>query len=96
MREFAGHITEGHKQAEMLAMAQDRPIDSQSELRRKEEVLKEIGESFQAALSTLAKFADSAQPPSERLSDDWREPLRHAEERLRELQSSLEPEEVES
>lgn len=96
VREFAGHITEGHKQAEMLAMAQDRPVDSQSELRRKEEVLKEIGESFQAALSTLAKFSDSAQPPSERLPDDWRESLRHAEERLRELQSSLEPEEVES
>lgn len=96
VREFAGSVTEGHKQAEMLAMAQDRPIDSQSDLRQKEDVLKQIGESFQAALSTLAKFSDSSLPPAETLSDDWREPLRQAEDRLRELQTALEPKEGES
>lgn len=91
VRAFAGKVTQAHKNFEMLSMAADRPIDSQSDLRQKEVALKEVGEAFQAALSTLGKFAESSSPPDHFLGDEWREPLRQAEDRLREMQTALEP-----
>ena len=94
VRQFAGHVTRGHKEAEMLAMSPDRPIDSQSELRKQEETLKEVGQAFQEALTTLSKFSDNPLPPAHRLDDKWRESLREAEEKLRELQTALQPEEA--
>ena len=93
VRTFAAQATKGHKDAEMLAMAPDRPIDSQSEPRRQEEKLKEVGQAFQTALTTLSRFSDHATPPASPLGDQWREPLREAEAILRELQTALQPEE---
>ena len=81
----------GRKSLEMLAVAADRPVDSQSDMRKKEDSLREIADSFQAALTLLSKFSQPSDPPSTLLDPAWREPLKQAEERLRELENSVAP-----
>ena len=91
VREFAKHVVSGRKSLEMLAVAADRPVDSQSDMRKKEDSLREIADSFQAALTLLSKFSQPSDPPSTLLDPAWREPLKQAEERLRELENSVAP-----
>jgi DNA repair exonuclease SbcCD ATPase subunit len=91
VREFGKHVVTGRKSLEMLAVAADRPVDSQSEMRKKEKTLAEVADSFQSALTLLSKFSQSAQPPETPLDGAWREPLKEAEQILRELETSVAP-----
>jgi Sec-independent protein translocase protein TatA len=88
VREFGKHVVTGRKSLEMLEMAADRPIDSQSEMRKKEASLKKVADEFQSALTLLSKFSQSAQPPATTLDGAWREPLKTAEEKLQELSAA--------
>ena len=91
VRTFASHVVQGRKSLEMLAMAADRPVDSQSEMRQKEVVLKEISDTFQTALTTLSRFSQSTHPPGQPLDGSWKEPLKEAELKLQELERSTAP-----
>ncbi len=91
VQHFASAVTQGRKSLENLAASPDRPIDHESDLRSKEAELKKVGEAFQDALSTLARFSRSCSPPEHSLDPQWREPLAEAELTLQRLQTALQP-----
>ena len=95
VREFGGHVSEGRKSFDMLAAAQDRPIDADSRERKQEESLKKVGQLFQETLTLWSKFTQSSEPPGSP-PQGWRDPLKEAEEILKELQEALQPEESDS
>ena len=95
VREFGGHVSEGRKSFDMLAAAQDRPIDADSRERKQEESLKKVGQLFQETLTLWSRLTQSSEPPVV-APQGWRDPLKEAEEILRELQEALQPEESDS
>ena len=95
VREFGSHVSEGRKSFDMLAAAQDRPIDADSRERKQEESLKKVGQLFQETLTLWSRFTQSSEPPGSP-PQGWRNPLKEAEEILKELQEALQPEESDS
>lgn len=95
VRSFADQVNAGRKSLEMLAVAMDRPVDSASEIRKKETSLQEVAKAFQDAVTTLSKFTLASAPPSTPLPASWREPLQEAELQLREIELALQVEKVE-
>jgi hypothetical protein len=91
VREFASHVTQGRQSMEMLALAQDRPIDPDSAPRQNETRLQQVGAAYQEALTTLAKFSEPNCPPESPLDPSWREPLKAAELELQSIQQALQP-----
>jgi len=96
VRAFSAHVSQGKKSLDMLAANPERPIDADSELRKKEEKLKQVANAFQNAVTTLGKFSSSSEPPLHPLAEDWRTPLLEAEEILKNIELSVKPDEEES
>lgn len=94
VREFANHVNKGRQALDMLAMAPDRPIDSASSQAQREETLKSVAVAFQDALTILSRFSQPSEPPLHPLDPAWREPLKEAELKLKELEDAATPENV--